>query len=77
MLNVIYTYESVLPASEGELKSYNVATVPTVEEARELILAEYDMTVGRLDDDGEGGDQIDWLADHMLKHYTIEAAVAA
>lgn len=46
MFNVIYTYESVLPASEGELKSYNVATVPTVEEARELILAEYDMTVG-------------------------------
>ena len=77
MFNVIYTYESVLPASEGELKTHNIATVDTVEEAREVILEEYDRSVATWDDQGEGGELLDWLADHILRHYTIEAAVAA
>ena len=77
MFNVIYTYESVLPHSEGELKSHVIDTVDTVEEAREVILNEFDSCIGQQwDDVGEGDQPTDYLVKHFTDSYSIEAVAA-
>jgi hypothetical protein len=73
MFNVIYTYQSVLPETKGEDKTMNLGRFDNVDEAREYILDEYDASVAKLEDDGEGHMCTAWLADHYAERYTIEA----
>lgn len=75
MFNVIYTYESVLPESEGEIRHIDLGQFESEDEARDYILSEYDQVIEKYDDDDDAWIPTDGLADYFLKSYSIEASV--
>ena len=72
MFNVIYTYESVLPASLGELRHIDLGKFESEDAARDYILNEYDQAIEKMDDDDEAEYPTKYLSEHFMKTYTIE-----
>jgi hypothetical protein len=75
MFNVIYTYESVLPESEGELRHMNLGQFDSEDAARDYILDEFDAAIAKMDDDDEAEIQTKYLSEYFTKSYSVEAAV--
>ena len=75
MFNVIYTYESVLPESEGELRHMNLGQFDSEDAARDYILDEFDAAIAKMDDDGDGEIGTKYLSDYFAKSYSVEASV--
>ena len=75
MFNVIYTYQSVLPESEGELRHMNLGQFESEDAARDYILDQYDQVIEKMDDDGEAWMPTKHLSAHFSESYSVEAAV--
>ena len=75
MFKVIYTYESVLPESEGELRHINLGEFATEDAAREYVLSEFDAVIEKYDDDDEAWVPTKHLSEHFAESYSIEASV--
>ena len=75
MFNVIYTYESVLPESLGEIRHIDLGKFESEDAARDYVLAEFDAAIEKMDDDDEAEFPTKYLSEHFTKSYSIEAAV--
>ena len=75
MFNVIYTYKSVLPESEGESRSMDLGQFETEDAARDYILDQYDQVIEKMDDDDEAWMPTNHLSEHFAESYSVEAAV--
>ena len=75
MFNVIYTYKSVLPESEGESRSMDLGQFETEDAARDYILDQFDQVIEKMDDDDEAWMPTKHLAAHFAESYSVEAAV--
>ena len=73
MFKVIYTYESVLPESEGELRHIDLGKFESEDAARDYILSEFDQAIAKYDDDDEAEFPTKYLSDYFTKSYSIEA----
>ena len=73
MFNVIYTYESVLPESEGELRHMNLGQFDSEDAARDYIMDEFDAAIAKMDDDDEAEIGTKYLSDYFAKSYSVEA----
>ena len=72
MFKVIYSYESVLPASLGEIRHIDLGKFESEDAARDYILSEFDQSIEKYDDDDEAEFPTEYLSDHFMKSYTIE-----
>ena len=75
MFKVIYTYESVLPESLGELRHIDLGEFESEDAARDYILSEFDQTISKYDDDDEAWVPTKYLSEHFAKSYSVEASV--
>lgn len=75
MFKVIYSYESVLPASLGEIRHIDLGQFESEDAARDYVLAEFDQAIEKMDDDDEAEFPTKYLSEHFYKSYSIEAAV--
>ena len=75
MFNVIYTYQSVLPESEGEIKTMDLGQFETEDAARDYILDQFDQSIEMMDDKDESWMPTKHLTEHFAESYSIEAAV--
>lgn len=75
MFKVIYTYESALPATLGELRHIDLGDFESEDAAREYILGEFDQVISKYDDDDEAWVPTKHLTEHFLESYSIEASV--
>ena len=73
MFKVIYTYESVLPASLGELRHIDLGEFESEDAARDYVLGEYDQVIEKMDDDDEAEYPTKYLSEHFAESYSIEA----
>ena len=75
MFNVIYTYKSVLPESEGESRSMDLGQFESEDAARDYILDQFDQVIEKMDDDDEAWMPTNHLSEHFAESYSVEAAV--
>ena len=73
MFKVIYTYESVLPESQGELRHIDLGEYESEDDARAYILNEFDAVIEKYDDDDEAWVPTKHLSAHFAESYSIEA----
>ena len=73
MFNVIYTYQSVLPESEGEIKTMDLGQFETEDAARDYILDQFDQSIEMMDDKDESWMPTKHLTEHFAESYSIEA----
>ena len=72
MFKVIYTYESVLPESKGELRHFDLGEFESESEARDYILGEFDACIAKMDDDEEAEIPTKYLSKHFHESYSIK-----
>ena len=75
MFNVIYTYQSVLPESEGESRRIDLGQFESEDAARDYILDQFDQVIEKMDDDDEAWMPTKHLSEHFAESYSVEASV--